>query len=98
MVSLASLDFAELGRCLLAGLTSGALAWMVIRGMGGLLGHMALSQLTAQSRWIDLGQIVAGTAVWLVAALWVLEKAGSALPRVMMKRLGLGNGNLRTGF
>jgi putative peptidoglycan lipid II flippase len=98
MVSLASLDFAELGRCLLAGLTSGALAWMVIRGMGGLLGHMALSQLTAQSRWIDLGQIVAGTAVWLVAALWVLEKAGSALPRVMMKRLGLGNGNLRTGI
>jgi hypothetical protein len=45
--------------------------------------------VNAQIRWIDLGQIVAGTAVWTVASLWVLEKAGSALPRVMMKRLGL---------
>jgi hypothetical protein len=54
-----------------------------------LLGHLAQSHPHAQMRWIDLGQLVAGTAVWLVAAMWVLEKAGSALPRVMMKRLGL---------
>ena len=72
MVSLASLDFAELGRCLLAG-----------------LGYLVHPHVNAQIRWIDLGQIVAGTAVWTVASLWVLEKAGSALPRVMMKRLGL---------
>ncbi len=89
MVSLASLDFIELGRCLLAGLASGVLALMVIWGMGGLLGHLALTQLAAHTRWIDLGQIVIGTAMWLVTALWVLEKAGSALPRVTMKRLGL---------
>ena len=89
MVSLASLDYGELGRCLLAGLTSGALAWLVIWGTGSLLGHMVHPHVNAQMRWIDLGQIVAGTAVWLVAAMWALEKAGSALPRVMMKRLGL---------
>jgi putative peptidoglycan lipid II flippase len=89
MVSLASLDYSEMGRCLLAGLTSGVAAWMVIWGMGGVLCHMAQSHGSAHMRWIDLGQIVAGTAVWLVAAMWVLHKAGSALPRVMMKRLGL---------
>jgi putative peptidoglycan lipid II flippase len=89
MVSLASLDYAEMGRCLLTAVTSGTLAWMTIRGIAMLLGHLAQSHPHAQMRWIDLGQLVAGTAVWLVAAMWVLEKAGSALPRVMMKRLGL---------
>jgi putative peptidoglycan lipid II flippase len=89
MVSLASLDFAELGRCLLAATTSGTLAWMVIWGMGSMLGHVVHPHLYAQMRWIDLGQLVAGTALWMVAAMWILEKAGSALPSVMMKRLGL---------
>jgi putative peptidoglycan lipid II flippase len=90
MVSLASLDYSELYRCLLTAVTSGTLAWMAIRGIAILLGPLAQSHLHAQMRWIDLGQLVAGTAVWLVAAMLVLEKAGSALPRVMMKRLGLG--------
>jgi putative peptidoglycan lipid II flippase len=89
MVSLASLDFAELGRCLLAGLAGGTVAWLVILGVGSLLGYLVHPHVNAQIRWIDLGQIVAGTAVWTVASLWVLEKAGSALPRVMMKRLEL---------
>jgi putative peptidoglycan lipid II flippase len=89
MVSLASLDYSELYRCLLTAVTSGTLAWMAIRGIAILLGPLAQSHLHAQMRWIDLGQLVAGTAVWLVAAMLVLEKAGSALPRVMMKRLGL---------
>ncbi len=40
MVSLASLDYAEMGRCLLAALASGAGVWMVIWGMGSLLGHL----------------------------------------------------------
>jgi len=38
----------------------------------------------------DLAVLVAGTAVWAVIAKWVLEKTGSALPKVAMKRLGLG--------
>jgi hypothetical protein len=28
--------------------------------------------------------------LWLAIAKWVLEKTGSALPRVAMKRLGMG--------
>jgi putative peptidoglycan lipid II flippase len=90
MVSLASLDYAEMGRCLLAALTSGAGVWIVIWGIGGLLNHLSSSHLPAQIRWADLALLVAGTAVWVVVAKWVLEKSGSALPRVMMKRLGLG--------
>ncbi len=89
MVSLASLDFAELGRCLLASLTGGIVAWLVILGVGSLLGYLVHPHGNAQMRWIDLGQLIAGAAVWLVAAMWVLEKAGSALPRVTMKRLGM---------
>ncbi len=86
MVSLASLDYAEMGRCLLAALTSSVCVWMVLRGMGGLLGRL---HLAAGTRWTDLGQLVIGTMVWVVAAKWILEKTGSALPRVMMKRLGM---------
>ncbi|MGD0789375.1 MAG: murein biosynthesis integral membrane protein MurJ [Terracidiphilus sp.] len=90
MVSLASLDYAELGRCLLAALASGAAVWAVVWGLGGLLGYLGYSRLPAQIRWTDLGELAAGTLVWLVVAGWVLEKTGSALPRVTMKRLGLG--------
>jgi putative peptidoglycan lipid II flippase len=90
MVSLASLDYAELGRCLLAALVSGAAVWTVVWGFGGLLGYLGQSHLPAQVRWTDLGELLAGTLVWVVVAKWVLEKTGSALPRVTMKRLGLG--------
>jgi hypothetical protein len=41
-------------------------------------------------RLTDLALLVAGTAVWAIIAKWVLEKTGSALPKVVMKRLGLG--------
>jgi len=45
--------------------------------------------LPVNSRWTDLTVLAAGLALWIVLARWTLEKAGSALPRVMMKRLGL---------
>jgi putative peptidoglycan lipid II flippase len=90
MVSLAGLDYAELGRCLLAALASGAGVWAVAWGLRGLLGYLGQSHLPAQIRWTDLGELLAGTLVWVVVAGWVLEKTGSALPRVTMKRLGLG--------
>jgi hypothetical protein len=38
----------------------------------------------------DLTILVAGTALWLALVKWMLEKTGSALPRVARKRLGLG--------
>ena len=90
MVSLASLDYAELGRCLLAAVASGAAVWAVFTGLGGQLVHLLGAYLPAHSPWTDLGVLVAGSAVWVVIAKWVLEKTGSALPRVAMKRMGLG--------
>ena len=89
MVSLAGLDYAEMGRCLLAAVASGAGAWVVVWSLGGLPGYLWGSLRPAQIRWTDLTLLVIGTAIWAVAARWVLEKAGSALPRVTMKRLGL---------
>ena len=34
--------------------------------------------------------VVVGCALWLVIAKWVLERTGSALPKVAIQRLGLG--------
>jgi putative peptidoglycan lipid II flippase len=93
MVSLASLDYAELGRCLLAALVSGAGVWLALWGLGTLahrlLGTHSTAHLASQLRWSDLVFLVLGSALWLLLTKIVLEKAGSALPRVMMKRLGL---------
>ena len=89
MVSLASLDYAELGRCLLAAAAGGAGVRAVTWGLGRLLGPMGWSLLPAQIRWTDLGLLLAGAVVWVAIAKWVLEKTGSELPRVAMKRLGL---------
>lgn len=85
MVSLASLDFAEIGRCLAAALAGGVAAWLVVREADILLGH----PFTHAARWVDLLELILGTAVWLALAVLVLEKTGSALPRVTMRRLGL---------
>ncbi|MGC9159590.1 MAG: murein biosynthesis integral membrane protein MurJ [Terracidiphilus sp.] len=85
MVSLASLDYAELGRCLLAAVAGGASTGLLFGWLGGL----ARRALPDQARWIDLAVLVAGMALWTAIAKWVLEKSGSALPRVAMKRIGL---------
>jgi putative peptidoglycan lipid II flippase len=90
MVSLASLDYAELGRCLLAAVASGAGVWAAVWGMDGIFGYIGWRRLPAQIRWTDLAVLLAGTALWAVVTTLVLEKTGSALPRVMMKRLRLG--------
>jgi putative peptidoglycan lipid II flippase len=90
MVSLASLDFAEMGRCLVAGLASGGVVWAAIWGLGNLPGQLLHPHLPTQIRWADLGLLVFGSALWVFIAKWVLEKTGSALPKVAMKRLGLG--------
>jgi len=90
MVSLASLDFAEIGRCLLAALVSGAAVWMLTWGLGSLPGRLWGPVGPTQIRWIDFTLLIAGSAVWVVLAKWILEKTGSALPRVVMKRLRFG--------
>ena len=90
MVSLASLDYAELGRCLLAALGSGAAVWIMVWVIGRLLAPLPGAPLLRHTGWADLIVLVVGSAVWLVVTKEVLERSGSALPRVAMKRLGLG--------
>jgi putative peptidoglycan lipid II flippase len=80
MVSLASLDYRELGRCALAGLASGALVWTAIFAM--------TRYLPIHSRWMDALELAAGSGIWLLAAGISLDRLGSALPRAALKRLG----------
>ena len=85
LVSLASLDYLELGRCLLAGLGSGAAVWILWEALGVVSHKIAPGRVY----WIDITVLLAGAALWVVVVKWVLEKSGSALPRVAMKRLGM---------
>ncbi len=86
MVSLASLDFAEMGRCLLAATASGVGVGLLFAWLGGVL----LRAMPGHVLWLDLAILVVGTALWGFVTKWVLEKTGSALPRVLMQRLGMG--------
>lgn len=89
MVSLASLDLAEMGRCLGAGAAAGSAVWVIFIWIFGKVGHVLGWNLAAPNRPRDLLILVAGTVLWLAVAKSVLEKMGSALPRVAMKRLRL---------
>lgn len=88
MVSLASLDYAEMGRCVAAGTAGGLAVWIGIWALRGMLAHLG-SPMTRHLQLYNLAIVLAGSVLWLAAAKWVLEKTGSALPRVAMKRLGL---------
>ena len=90
MVSLASLDFAEMGRCLLAGVGGGAAVWVALRWLGDIASRLLGVPAASQFQWMNLGLLVTGVALWVVIASWVLEVTGSALPTVMRRRLGLG--------
>jgi putative peptidoglycan lipid II flippase len=90
MVSLASLDFKEMGRCLLASLASGGTVWIVFIEAEAHLRPLLGSRMDTHARSTDIAALMIGTALWLLATKWVLEITGSALPRVTMKRLGLG--------
>jgi putative peptidoglycan lipid II flippase len=89
MVSLASLDFEEMGRCLLAGLAGGLVIWGLLVGVRQLPIALLHSQLASTKRCLDLALLLAGGALWIVSVKWVLEKSGSALPRIAMKRFSL---------
>ena len=87
MVSLASVEYLELGRCLLAGLAGGVTAFLLhvmTFGAASLAHHAAWME----THWADAGLLLVGGLLWLVVADFVLRKTGSALPVVMRKRLG----------
>ncbi len=81
MVSLASLDYRELGRCLGAGTVSALAVWLTVAGLGRFL--------PLHSRAIDAITLLAGSALWLLITGFLLHSLGSALPSVVRKRLGL---------
>jgi putative peptidoglycan lipid II flippase len=89
MVSLASLDYAEMGRCLLAALAAGAAVWGSLIGLHTLIEPAGGAHFRLEARTYDLAELVVGSALWTLVAVFVLEKTGSALPRVAMKRLRL---------
>jgi putative peptidoglycan lipid II flippase len=90
MVSLASVDYSEMGRCALAGVSSGLAVWAIFTWMLGIFWRVLGRDLAATSRWVDLAILVLGTGVWLGLTKLALEKSGSMLPQVAMKRLRLG--------
>jgi putative peptidoglycan lipid II flippase len=89
MVSLASLEYAEMGRCLLAGVAGGGAVALLAWGFAWTRAHQGAVYWAHHSRAADAAILAAGTLVWLLLVTVVLEKTGSALPRVTMKRLGL---------
>jgi putative peptidoglycan lipid II flippase len=87
MVSLASLDFAEMGRCLTAAMAAGAVVWAgVFFAMRGLR-PLQLLHTHNQMRWADVALILIGGAIWTALAARLLTWSGSALPRVIYSRL-----------
>lgn len=91
MVSVASLDLAEMGRCLLAGCASGAAAWALAWTLAALARRVpVIAQSHHAHYWVDSAILLVGLAVWTPIAKWILERSGSELPRVAMRRLKLG--------
>jgi putative peptidoglycan lipid II flippase len=90
MVSLASLDYVELARCLLSAFAGGAVAWFVAWFLAGLFHRLPrLAELHHARPIADTAILIGGIAVWTAVTMWVLDKSGSALPRVAMRRLRL---------
>jgi len=90
MVSLASLDHAEMGRCLLAACAGGTAAWLVASGLRAGLRYLpSLTQFHHARSIADVMILFAGAAAWTAIVAWILEISGSALPSVAMRRLRL---------
>lgn len=89
MVSLAGLDYPEIGRCLAAAVVSGGAVWLIFTWIGGKLIHALGTALPMHGRLSDLVVLLIGGAVWLIASDRLLDAAGSALPRVVRDRMRL---------
>ena len=88
MVSLAGLEYAEMGRCLLASLTAGLAVWGVLLGAEFAALHLGGGHYGLHGRIASLALLVAGVAGWAVVVYQALERMGSSLPRVTLQRLG----------
>jgi hypothetical protein len=63
-------------------------AWVLVAAVDRVLSYFSATQLHTHIRWIDFALLLAGGALWCAVAKWILEKSGSALPSVVLKRLG----------
>jgi putative peptidoglycan lipid II flippase len=68
---------------------SGGVVWLIFSLAMGWAVRILRIKMIAASRPRDLIILLVGGAVWLGIAKWVLERSGSALPRVAMRRLKL---------
>jgi putative peptidoglycan lipid II flippase len=82
MVSLASLDYREMGRCVASGVVGGVVTWVVFSWVAGMVFH-------SRSRWYDLIVLLLGGGLWMGISLLMLKQTGSQLPHVVQKRLKL---------
>jgi putative peptidoglycan lipid II flippase len=89
MVSMAGLDYREMVRCLLASAVAGGAAWLLARGARYAVRQLPSAAWLHHTRWNDAAVLVAGLFIWVAISKVVLEKTGSALPRVAMKKLHL---------
>lgn len=87
MVSLASLDYREMGRCLGAAVLGGTVTWVIFSWLAGVAATSL--HLPLHGRIYNLGVLITGGLVWGGISLWVLKQSGSALPGVLTKRLRL---------
>ena len=87
MVSIASLEFVEMARCLFAALASGSFVWFLFSFCWSRFAPLLGDRFAQPSRVTDLIILAAGGLFWLLIAKTVLEASGSALPQVMMKRI-----------
>jgi putative peptidoglycan lipid II flippase len=87
MVSLANLDYREMGRCLVAAVAGGGTIWIVF----SFLADVGLRAIhgSGHGRMYNAVVLIAGGLLWGGVALGVLKRTGSALPSVMRKRLRL---------
>lgn len=89
MVSLAGLDFTEMARCLVAAVVAGGLAWVFAWGLRRAVQQLPGVHWLHHARLTDAAILVAGTLLWAFITKVILDKTGSALPRVAMKKLRL---------
>ena len=87
MVSLAGLDYRELGRCLASGVTAGGLTWLVFAWLFEMATRS--THLPVHGRVADLVVLIGGGLLWVLTTMAVLNRSGSALPGVIRKRLRL---------
>lgn len=78
MVSLAGLEYPELGRSLLAAVA----AFAVLEAIR--------SRIHTTSRLHELAMLAGASVIWLAVSMLVLRVTGSALPGQLMERLGIG--------